>query len=111
MKQSRRKAGWESYIVIELRREVTSEVPRRRRDTQPRVTVFTSPTCGYCGALEQYLRRNGIRFKEVDISRDKQAARYIVRRSGQRGVPVVDIGGKIVVGFDRSKIAGLLGIE
>ncbi len=78
---------------------------------QPRVTVFTSATCGYCGALEQYLRRNGIRFKEVDISRDRQAARYIVRRSGQRGVPVVDIGGKIVVGFDRRKINKLLEIQ
>ena len=90
---------------------MTSGVTRRRRpDRQPRVTVFTSPTCGYCGALEQYLRRNGIRFKEVDISRDKQAARYIVRRSGQRGVPIVDIGGKIVVGFDWPKIAKLLGI-
>jgi glutaredoxin 3 len=95
-----------------LRREVITEVSRRRRrDRQPRVTVFTSPTCGYCGALEQYLRRNGIRFKEVDVSRDKQAARYIVRRSGQRGVPVVDIGGKIVVGFNRPKIDKLLGIQ
>ena len=84
---------------------------RRRRDRQPRVTVFTGPTCGYCGALKQYLRRNGIRFKEVDVSRDRQAARYIVRRSGQMGVPVVDIGGKIVVGFNRPKINNLLGIQ
>ena len=85
----------------------------RRRGThrQPRVIVFTSPTCGYCKAVKQYLRQNGIRFKEVDVSRDHHAARDMVRRSGQMGVPVIDIGGKIVVGFNRPKIAKLLGIR
>ena len=97
----------------QLGREAITQVSRRKRgrDKQPRVTVFTSPTCGYCGALKQYLRKNGFRFKEIDVSRDRQAARYIVRRSGQRGVPVVEIEGKIVVGFDRPKINKLLGIN
>lgn len=85
----------------------------RRSETrrQPRVIVFTSPTCGYCNAVKQYLRQNGIRFKEVDVSRDRHAARDMMRRSGQMGVPVVDIEGKIVVGFNRPKIAKLLGIH
>ena len=80
------------------------------RSKQPRVIVFTSPTCTYCRALKQYLRQNKIRFKDVDVSRDQRAARDMVRRSGQRGVPVVDIGGKIVVGFNRPEIDELLGI-
>lgn len=71
---------------------------------QPRVIVFTTPTCTYCNAAKRYFREKGVRFKEVDVSRDAAAARDMQRRSGQMGVPVIDIGGKIVVGFDRPKI-------
>ncbi len=83
----------------------------RRRTRQPRVILFTTPTCGFCRAAKHYLRQRGIRFKEVDVSRDPAAARDMQRRSGQMGVPVIDIGGQIVVGFDRSKIDRLLGLR
>lgn len=78
---------------------------------QPRVIIFTTPTCGYCRMAKQYLRRNKIRFRDVDVSRDQAAARDLVRRSGQMGVPVLDIGGRIIVGFDKPKINQLLAIE
>lgn len=78
---------------------------------QPRVIVFTTPTCGFCQAAKQYLRQRGIRFKEVDVTRDPQAARDIVRRTGQQGVPVIQIGSNFVVGFDRPKIDKLLGLR
>ncbi|HEY66008.1 MAG TPA: NrdH-redoxin [Caldilineae bacterium] len=78
---------------------------------QPRVIIFTTPTCTYCNALKRYLRQHKIKFKDVDISRDPRAARDVVRRTGQMGVPVVDIGGKIVIGFDRPKIDRLLGLQ
>ena len=71
---------------------------------QPRVIVFSTPTCSFCNMAKQYFRQKGIKFKDVDVSRDPVAARDMVRRSGQQGVPVIDIGGKIVVGFDRGKI-------
>jgi glutaredoxin 3 len=71
---------------------------------QPRVIVFSTPTCSFCNMAKQYFRQKGIKFKDVDVSRDPTAARDMVRRSGQQGVPVIDIGGKIVVGFDRPKI-------
>ena len=76
-----------------------------------KVLVFTTPTCPYCRATKQYLRQRGIRFKEIDVSKDHRAARDMVKRSGQSGVPVVDINGKIVVGFDRPKIDRLLGLR
>jgi len=76
----------------------------------PRVIVFSTPTCNYCNAAKKYFREKGIRFKDVDVSRDVAAARDMVRRSGQQGVPVIDIGGKIVGGVDRSKINKFLGI-
>jgi glutaredoxin len=59
---------------------------------------------------KKYFREKGIKFKDVDVNRDPIAARDMVRRSGQQGVPVIDIGGKIVVGFDRLKIDRYLGI-
>lgn len=71
---------------------------------QPRVIVFSTPTCSFCNMTKKYFREKGIKFKDVDVSRDPAAARDMVRRSGQQGVPVIDIGGKIVVGFDRVKI-------
>ncbi len=77
----------------------------------PRVIIFTTPTCRFCRAAKRYLRERGVPFKEVDVSRDPAAARDMVRRSGQSGVPVLDIGGKIVVGFDRPKIDQLLGLR
>jgi len=77
---------------------------------QPRVIVFSTPTCTYCNLAKKYFREKGIRFKDVDVSRDAAAARDMVRRSGQQGVPVIDIGGKIIVGFDKTKINKYLGI-
>ncbi len=78
---------------------------------QPRVIVFSTPTCSFCNMAKKYFREKGIRFKDVDVSRDQAAARDMVRRSGQSGVPVIDIGGRIIVGFDRPKIDKLLGIR
>lgn len=77
---------------------------------KPRVIIFSTPTCTYCNAAKRYLREKGIPFKDVDVSRDTAAARDMVRRSGQMGVPVIDIGGKIIVGFDRPKIDRYLGL-
>ena len=78
---------------------------------QPRVIMFTTPTCSYCKTAKQYFRQQGIRFKDVDVSRDQAAARDMLRRSGQQGVPQIQIGNRIVVGFDRPKIDRLLGLN
>ena len=77
---------------------------------QPRVIVFSTPTCSFCNMAKKYFREKGIKFKDVDVSHDPIAARDMVRRSGQQGVPVIDIGGKIVVGFNRPRIDRYLGI-
>ncbi len=77
---------------------------------QPRVIIFSTPTCSFCNMAKKYFNEKGIKFRDVDVSRDPIAARDMVRRSGQQGVPVIDIGGKIVVGFDRVKINRYLGI-
>jgi glutaredoxin-like YruB-family protein len=78
---------------------------------QPKVIVFSTPTCSYCNMAKSYFREKGIKFMDIDVSRDQAAARDMVRRSGQMGVPVIDIGGKIVVGFNRPQVNALLGIK
>jgi len=79
--------------------------------TQPSVILFTTPTCSWCRTVKQYLRKNDVRFKEVDITRDEGAARDMVRRTGQQGVPVTLINNRPVVGFNKNEINRLLNIK
>ena len=78
---------------------------------QPRVIIFTTPTCSFCRAAKQYFIQKKIRFKEVDVSRDERAARDMVRRTGQTGVPVILINNRPIIGFDKAKINRMLGIK
>jgi glutaredoxin 3 len=75
-----------------------------------RVLVFTTPTCPWCVRAKAYLRERRVPFREVDVSRDASAARDLVRRTGQMGVPVVEIDGRPIVGFDKAQIDRLLGL-
>lgn len=76
-----------------------------------RVLVFTTPTCPWCQRAKTYLRGRGVSFREVDVSRDPAAARDLVRRTGQMGVPVIEIDGRPIVGFDQARIDALLGLR
>ncbi|MGE5291749.1 MAG: glutaredoxin family protein [Micromonosporaceae bacterium] len=76
-----------------------------------RVLVFTTPSCPWCRRAKQYLREQRVPFREVDVSRDAAAARDLVRRTGQMGVPVIQIDGRPIVGFDRPQIDRLLGLR
>lgn len=75
-----------------------------------RVTVYSTTTCPWCVRLKDYLRRRGVAFTDIDVSRDQAAARRMVARSGQMGVPQAEIDGHMVVGFDRDRIDALLGL-
>jgi len=76
----------------------------------PRVTVYTTPSCPYCNKLKQYLNKYGIRYTDINVAANQQAAQEMVRKSGQRGVPQTDINGKIIIGFDVPKLSKLLNI-
>ncbi len=75
------------------------------------VTVYVTDTCPWCTRVKTYLRKNGVPYREINVQRDEQAARRMVQKSGQQGVPQVDIDGEMVVGFDRQRIDTLLGIK
>lgn len=72
------------------------------------VTIYTTPSCGYCLAAKRYFKENGVEYTEVNVAEDFSAARELVKRTGQYGVPVIDVGGTLVIGFDRRRLASLL---
>ncbi len=74
------------------------------------VTVYSTTACPYCIRVKQFLRDNKITYKDIDVSSDQQAADEMVKKSGQMGVPVLDIDGEVIVGFDREKITRALGL-
>ncbi len=78
---------------------------------QKRVTVYSTPTCTYCNQIKKYFDEKGVKYRDIDVSKDQKAAEQMVKRSGQQGVPQTDINGQIVIGFDRIKINKLLGLE
>nr|WP_226990939.1 glutaredoxin domain-containing protein [Melioribacter roseus] len=78
---------------------------------QPKVIIFSTPTCSFCNAAKRYFREKNIRFKDIDVTRDQAAARDMMRRTGQTGVPVILINNRPVVGFDKPKINRLLNIK
>jgi glutaredoxin-like YruB-family protein len=68
------------------------------------VTLYTTPTCTYCRKAKSYFRENRIPFSEYDVSRDQRRAEEMVRKSGQMGVPVIDVNGRVIVGFNQPEI-------
>jgi glutaredoxin-like YruB-family protein len=74
------------------------------------VNVYSTPTCPYCIRAKQFLKENNVAFTDYDVGSNKAKAQEMIKKSGQMGVPVIDIDGEIIVGFDREKIAAALGL-
>jgi len=74
------------------------------------VKVYSTPTCPYCVTLKEFLKEHNVEFEDIDVSSDREAAEEMIKKSGQMGVPVADINGEIVVGFDKERIKSLLKI-
>ncbi|HPE69428.1 MAG TPA: glutaredoxin family protein [Thermotogota bacterium] len=75
-----------------------------------KIVVYTTPSCPHCTSAKRFFRERGIPFKEYDVSKDQRAADMMVKKSKQMGVPVIEVGNQIVVGFDRSKLNRLLNV-
>lgn len=74
------------------------------------VKIYSTPTCPWCIRVKQFLKDNGILYQDLDVSTNQPAAEEMVQKSGQMGVPVLDIDGNIIVGFDKDKIRVALGL-
>ena len=65
-----------------------------------KVKIWTSPSCPWCMKTKEFFKQNNIKYTDIDVYSDAKAAEEMVQKSGQRGVPVIDIDGKIIVGYD-----------
>ena len=70
----------------------------------PKIIVYSTPTCPYCNLVKDYLKQKGVKFEEKDVSKDRESAREMIKKSGEMGVPQIEIDGKIIVGFNRDAI-------
>lgn len=75
------------------------------------VKVYTTPVCPYCFTLKEFLKEYNIKFEEIDVSQNEKAKEEMIKKSGQVGAPIIEINGKIIVGFDKEKISKLLKIK
>jgi glutaredoxin-like YruB-family protein len=87
------------------------DAPRAKARAEHLVVVYTTDVCPWCTRVKAYLRQNNVSFREINVQHDPQAARRMVERSGQQGVPQLDIDGLVVVGFDKPRIDSLLGLS
>ena len=65
-----------------------------------KVKIYSTPTCPYCNMAEDFLKEQKVAFEKIDVSEDRKAAEYMVKISGQMGVPVLEIGKDVIVGFN-----------
>ena len=76
-----------------------------------KITIYTTPYCAYCKMAKEYFKSKDVQYEEYDVMSDVAKREEMVKKSGQLGVPVIDINGKIVIGFDKPKINEYLGIK
>ena len=75
------------------------------------IKIYSTPTCMYCKTLKEYLKSLNFEYTEIDVSKNHQELENMVKISGQMGVPVIDINGQVVVGFNKIKVDKALKIE
>lgn len=75
------------------------------------VTVYSTPTCPYCKLAKEFLKEKNIAYSDIDVSADPAAANDMVKKSGQMGVPVIDIDGQIIVGWNKGALEEALGMK
>ncbi|MBR9705688.1 glutaredoxin family protein [Candidatus Pacearchaeota archaeon] len=73
-----------------------------------KIKVYSTPECPYCKIAKKFLKENNVEFENIDVEKDPKAAEEMVQKSGQMGVPVIDIDGEIIVGFDKEKLEKLI---
>jgi glutaredoxin-like YruB-family protein len=75
------------------------------------ITIYSTPTCHFCHMAKDFFKENNLPFEDFNVATDLEKRQEMIAKSGQMGVPVILIGDDLVVGFNKDKIAGLLGVK
>jgi len=78
---------------------------------KPNIRIFSTPSCPYCVTLKSFLEEKGFQYEDINVAEDDKAREEMIQKSDQMGVPVVDIDGQIIIGFDKEKISQILNIK
>ncbi len=73
-----------------------------------KVKVYSTPFCPYCTMAKEFLKKHGIKFEEINVQEDRAAAIEMIKKSEQSGVPVIEVDGNIIIGFDEKKLRQVL---
>ncbi len=76
-----------------------------------KIKVYSTPSCPFCVSLKNFLKDNKIDFEEINVAKNKEEAEKMIEKSGQMGVPVLEVGDEIIVGFNKKKIMEVLNIK
>ena len=76
-----------------------------------KVKIYSTPSCTFCHAAKEFFKEHKIKYEDIDVSKNPEAAREMVEKSGQMGVPVIDINGKIIIGFNEGEIRKELNLK
>ena len=80
-------------------------------EKKPKVKIYSTPTCPYCAMAKEFLKEKNIEFEDINVAENREAAQEMIQKSGQMGVPVIDIDGEIIIGFDKEKLKKALKLE
>jgi len=81
------------------------------KKNEPKVRLFTTVSCPYCYTLKAFLKEKNVSFEDIDVSQDEKVKDELVEKTGQLSVPIIEIDGQFIVGFDKAKICKLLKIS
>lgn len=81
------------------------------KNSKHHIRVFSTPSCPYCVTLKAFLDEQGFDYEDIDVAEDDKAREEMIQKSSQMGVPVVEIDGQIIIGFDKEKISQILNIK
>ncbi|HAM96126.1 TPA: NrdH-redoxin [Candidatus Azambacteria bacterium] len=74
----------------------------------PKVIIYTTPTCPYCHLAKEFFQEHNVAFEEFNVAEDEQAREEMIKKSKNLAVPVIDVDGEIIIGFDKAKLEKLL---
>ena len=95
--------------LMRIRRKKLREMMEKKEGKKmSKVIVYSTSTCPYCVMAKNYLESLNVEFEEVNVQEDKEKAQEMIKKSGQMGVPVLDVGGEIIVGFNKPSVDAAL---
>ena len=77
----------------------------------PKIKIYSTPTCIWCAKTREFFKTHRVKYTDIDVGRDRKAAEEMVKKSGQMGVPVIDIDGKIIIGYNEEELRKELKIK